>query len=166
MYEDSITPNHSSMELFIYSEDMSSASTKTKQIREPMLAHMKKVASEESVLALAAVVATTLLMMLPPGGGAASPAATTATGLGSNNNRCTRRCGNISVPYPFGFEPGCYHAAGFNLTCIRSFQQPLLFLGNGYSVQVLNISVEDSTVHIYSPDVQFQYDGVSVRVAA
>jgi hypothetical protein len=142
---------------------MSSASTKAKQIKEPfvyfhayvqMLAHMKKV-GEKSVLALAAVVAT--LLMLPSGGGAA-PAATTATGLG--NNSCTRICGNISVPYPFGVEPGCYHATGFNLTCNHSFQPPKLFLGDG-TVEVLDISVEHSTVHIYSPDVQLQYDGSS-----
>ncbi|GJN15818.1 hypothetical protein PR202_gb02761 [Eleusine coracana subsp. coracana] len=56
-------------------------------------------------LALAA-----LLLFLPPFGGAAPASA--AMGPGSN---CTRSCGDIDIPYPFGVEPGCYHAAGFNL---------------------------------------------------
>ena len=115
----------------------------------------KKVASESAVLALDAVVAT--LLMVPAFGGAAVPAATTAAGLGSNS--CTRTCGNISIRYPFGVEPGCYHAAGFNLTCDDSYQPPKLFLGNG-TVQVLDISVEHSTVRINSNVVvQFLDDG-------
>nr|CAB3481348.1 unnamed protein product [Digitaria exilis]CAB3483395.1 unnamed protein product [Digitaria exilis] len=57
------------------------------------------------------------MMLLPLGG--AAPASAPATGeLGSSN--CTRWCGNISIPYPSGIEPGCYHH-GFNLTCNRSY---------------------------------------------
>jgi hypothetical protein len=107
------------------------------------------VVARKTVLALAAVVAT-LLLMLPPGGGVSAPAAaTTATGLLGSNYYCTRRCGNISVPYPFGIEPGCYHAAGFNLTCKNSshhHQPPKLFLGDG--LQVLDISIPNATVRI------------------
>ncbi|XP_066351703.1 wall-associated receptor kinase-like 10 [Miscanthus floridulus] len=58
--------------------------------------------------------------MVPPGGGAAPAATTPVTGLVSNS--CTRICGNISIFYPFGNEPGCYHATGFNLTCNHSYQ--------------------------------------------
>ncbi|TVU05257.1 hypothetical protein EJB05_48415, partial [Eragrostis curvula] len=98
---------------------------------------MEKVESRGG-LALAAVAAT--LLLLPPPHGAA------ATGPESN---CTRSCGNISIPYPFGIEPGCYHATGFNLTCDRSYRPPKLFLGDG-TVPVLEISVSDSTVRINS----------------
>jgi hypothetical protein len=103
------------------------------------------VVARKTVLALAAVVAT-LLLMLPPGGGVSAPAAaTTATG----RSNCTSRCGNISIPYPFGIETGCYHAAGFNLTCKNSshhHQPPKLFLGDG--LQVLDISIPNATVRI------------------
>ncbi|OQU80972.1 hypothetical protein SORBI_3007G215800 [Sorghum bicolor] len=116
---------------------------------------MKVVASEKAVLALAAVLVATL-----PSGGAAAPAVTTATGL-LGSNHCTRSCGNISIPYPFGVEPGCYHAAWFNLTCDDSYQPPKLFLGDG-TVQLLHISVENSTVRINSTAVQFQYDARTV----
>jgi len=103
------------------------------------------------VLAFAAVAATatTLLLALPPLGGAA-PAAAAATGAGSN---CTRRCGNINITYPFGIEPGCFHAdGGFNLTCDHSFQPPKLFIGDG--TPVIEIS-PDSTVRIKSRRVSF-----------
>ncbi|XP_021321421.1 wall-associated receptor kinase 2 [Sorghum bicolor] len=123
------------------------------------------VVASKTVVALAALVATTL-PMLPPSSAAqaAATATTTATGLGSTS--CTRTCGNISIPYPFGVEPGCYHAAGFNLTCKQQHshhhhhQPPKLFLGDG-TVQVLDISVEHNTVCINSPGVQLQYDSIS-----
>ena len=86
------------------------------------------------------------MMMLPSLGGAAAPAAAakgTGEGAPGRSNDCTRSCGNISIPYPFGIETGCYHATGFNLTCNHS----KLFLGDG-TVQVLHISVENSTVRI------------------
>ena len=102
----------------------------------------KVVASGKSVLALEAAVVATLLMV-PAFGGAEVPAATAGTGGLGRSNYCTRSCGNISIPYPFGIETGCYHATGFNLTCNHS----KLFLGDG-TVQVLHISVENSTVRI------------------
>ena len=92
--------------------------------------------SKRVAAAFAAVVAT--LLLPPPFGGAAAAAP-----------NCTRSCGNISVPYPFGIEPGCYHATWFNLTCDLSFRPPKLFLGDG-TVQVLEISVPNGTVRINS----------------
>jgi hypothetical protein len=50
-------------------------------------------------------------------------------------------CGNISIPYPFGIETGCYHADWFNLTCDHSDLPPKLLLGDG-TVEVLDISVD------------------------
>ncbi|KAJ1273940.1 hypothetical protein BS78_05G024300 [Paspalum vaginatum] len=40
---------------------------------------------------------------------------------------CTDKCGNISIPYPFGVEPGCF-LEGFHVTCNYSFHPPRLFL--------------------------------------
>ena len=91
----------------------------------------------------------TLLLLLPFG--RAAPAAA-ATELGSN---CTRECGGIKIPYPFGVEPGCFHATGFNLTCNRSYQPSKLFLGDGaVHHQVLEISLHNATVRKKSSSVQ------------
>ena len=61
---------------------------------------------------------------------------------------CTTSCGNISIPYPFGVEPGCYRN-GFNLTCDRSYQPPKLYLGDS-ATEVTDIFVSSSTVRIRS----------------
>ncbi|CAO2184152.1 unnamed protein product [Urochloa humidicola] len=104
-------------------------------------------------VAFAAVVGSLLLLPPPFGAGA-------ATVPGSRSN-CTRRCGDIDIPYPFGVEPGCYHAAWFNLTCDRSHHPPQLFLGDG-TVQVLEISVPEGTVRINSSQLIYTVDaGVS-----
>ena len=107
----------------------------------------------------AAAAAALVLLLLPPF--IITAAVAGSTGRGSS---CTRSCGNVSIPYPFGVEAGCYQAAGFNLTCKQHshhhHQPPKLFLGDG-TVQVLDISVEHSTVRINSPGVQLQYDGAS-----
>jgi hypothetical protein len=46
-------------------------------------------------------------------------------------------------------EPGCYHDGGFNLTCDRSYNPPLLYLGDG-TVRVLDIDLPNGTVRVNS----------------
>ncbi|CAO2202408.1 unnamed protein product [Urochloa humidicola] len=102
----------------------------------------------------AAAVPSLLLLLTAFGVAASSVAA--ATGMARSG--CTRSCGNISIPYPFGIEPGCYHAAGFNLTCNQLENPPKLFLGDG-TVQVIEISVPKGTVRINSSSVNLTFDG-------
>ncbi|OEL22644.1 Wall-associated receptor kinase 2 [Dichanthelium oligosanthes] len=61
---------------------------------------------------------------------------------------CTTTCGDVSVPYPFGFgSPRCYWA-GFNLTCDTSGPQPpRLLLGDG-TLRVAEISLRNATVRV------------------
>ncbi|CAL5010261.1 unnamed protein product [Urochloa decumbens] len=63
---------------------------------------------------------------------------------------CTTRCGGVSVPYPFGIEPGCY-LLGFNVTCDTTRTPPLLLLWGMDSFVVTDINYDDCTVHISTP---------------
>ncbi|GJN06042.1 hypothetical protein PR202_ga23727 [Eleusine coracana subsp. coracana] len=56
-------------------------------------------------------------------------------------------CGDVSVPYPFGIGTNC-SLPGFDLICDRTHQSPRLLLGNDSTLQVVHISLEDSTVHV------------------
>jgi hypothetical protein len=51
---------------------------------------------------------------------------------------CSRNCGNVSIPFPFGVEAGCY-LPGFQILCNKNFDPPRPFLigtearlGRGY----------------------------------
>ncbi|KAL6906244.1 hypothetical protein ACP4OV_003845 [Aristida adscensionis] len=69
------------------------------------------------------------LALLPPAAAAAAEAvATTATEAPIALPGCPASCGEVSVPYPFGFSPGCYWP-GFNLTCDTAHHPPRLLLG-------------------------------------
>ncbi|VAI38940.1 unnamed protein product [Triticum turgidum subsp. durum] len=103
-----------------------------------------------SVIALAAVLVVLQLS-------AAAAAAVDARG-------CTRKCGDVAVPYPFGVvgDPGgadCY-LPGLNLTCETSRNDPpRLLLGDG-TLQVVEISIENGTVRaVHAGDIKIDADG-------
>ncbi|PRQ29736.1 putative protein kinase RLK-Pelle-WAK family [Rosa chinensis] len=37
---------------------------------------------------------------------------------------CTDRCGNLTIPYPFGIEPDCYMTENFSVSCNTSTKPP------------------------------------------
>ncbi|KAG2605647.1 hypothetical protein PVAP13_4NG084400 [Panicum virgatum] len=118
--------------------------------------HMEKIGSRGDA-AFAALVISLLLLLLTPLGAAA------ATGMAGRN--CTRSCGDIDIPYPFGLEPGCYHAAGFNLTCSHQENPPKLLLGDGAtSLEVLEISVPGGRVRVNGRRVRLDFDGGNATV--
>jgi hypothetical protein len=43
---------------------------------------------------------------------------------------CPDKCGDISIPYPFGMKPGCFRQ-GFQVTCDNSSKPPRAFLAKG-----------------------------------
>ncbi|XBH66050.1 hypothetical protein VPH35_119522 [Triticum aestivum] len=50
---------------------------------------------------------------------------------------CPNRCGNISIPYPFGMKPGCFRE-GFQVTCNDSFNPHRAYLANSGVNQHIN----------------------------
>ncbi|OEL15547.1 Wall-associated receptor kinase 3 [Dichanthelium oligosanthes] len=63
---------------------------------------------------------------------------------------CTTKCGDVSVPYPFGIGANC-SLPGFNLTCDRAHDPPRLLLGDGATgVKVTDIFLQDATMRVVS----------------
>ncbi|PIN23019.1 Serine/threonine protein kinase [Handroanthus impetiginosus] len=52
---------------------------------------------------------------------------------------CTDRCGNLSIPYPFGTTPECYHNYSFFVNCNQTFNPPKVFFWNS-SLEITDIS--------------------------
>ncbi|CAL9207303.1 unnamed protein product [Musa hybrid cultivar] len=66
-----------------------------------------------------------------------------ATAAMAFEQNCTRRCGSIDVPYPFGIEPGCYRD-GFDLSC--DVTESKLYAGN---IQVIGVDVPNGQARVY-----------------
>lgn len=63
---------------------------------------------------------------------------------------CPTRCGEVSIPYPFGVGTGCSHEKSFNITCISS--KPYLNVSNT-TVEVVEIN--PTQIRIKYPHILF-----------
>ncbi|XVF39209.1 hypothetical protein PTKIN_Ptkin01aG0017000 [Pterospermum kingtungense] len=76
-------------------------------------------------------------------------AATTKVSAIQPKPGCQTKCGNVSVPYPFGTETGCYMAGKFFIKCNTTFDPPRPFFRNT-PMEVLDINL-DGQFRIRSP---------------
>jgi hypothetical protein len=61
---------------------------------------------------------------------------------------CPKKCGNISIPYPFGIGEGCSRNMFFNISCNHGYNPPRAYYGNGF--EVMNITLDAAEMRVYA----------------
>ena len=78
-----------------------------------------------------------------------------APGTAVPSSGCRRQCGTVEIPYPFGIDPGCSLAEGFDLSCKvqDGVQKP--FRG---AFEVLDISLTQGTARVLNYILGYCYN--------
>ena len=71
---------------------------------------------------------------------------------------CPDRCGDITIPHPFGTRKDCYKDEWFAIECNKTTNPPRAFISQ-INVVVLNISVETGMATVKSPVISFNCTG-------
>ncbi|XP_061981348.1 putative wall-associated receptor kinase-like 11 [Populus nigra] len=111
------------------------------------------------VVKLLSHVSFLLLMLMFQPATAQAPA-----GLAKPN--CSDRCGNISIPYPFGIGKDCYMEESFDVECDETSNPPTAFL-RSIKMELVNITLEGGAVvngPVISVDSSGRQEGVPVNL--
>uniref|UniRef100_A0ACD5W6D2 Uncharacterized protein n=1 Tax=Avena sativa TaxID=4498 RepID=A0ACD5W6D2_AVESA len=68
-----------------------------------------------------------------------------------SRDNCNRRCGNISVPFPFGFEEGCFAREEFHFNCTNTTSSAVLLHKD---LEVIDTNVDEGTFNVTVADQQ------------
>jgi len=71
--------------------------------------------------------------------------ATAQAPAGLAKPNCSDRCGNISIPYPFGIGKDCYMAESFDVKCDETSKPPRAFL-RSIKMELVNITIRRGAV--------------------
>ncbi|CAB4276576.1 unnamed protein product [Prunus armeniaca] len=84
-------------------------------------------------------------------------AAITAEAAAKPRPGCPTQCGNLTVPFPFGMEKGCYKDDKFFINCSKATNPPTAYLMKG-NLPVTNISLEEGELQIQQSAARDCYD--------
>ena len=77
---------------------------------------------------------------------------------------CSERCGDLTVPYPFGIEDGCHLEDKFKITCENSTGTPKAFLARD-KINVTHISLDDAELQVLQSIVKSCYGQYGVQMS-